>query len=293
MTDVTPSSSKSPASSSNSPGSNPQALPAGWMPQVTNPPALEGASIDSQKQRERMLVLASVVKDIDHTLLKQDSSTRDNIKKLCNEALQAQDLIGVGPKSVCVNSSDVAYAAGLLKDSGILVCSVIGFPLGKMLTEAKVFETKAAIDQGASEIDMVINVAALKSGRTDYVKNEIYQIANACHEKGAILKVIIEACNLTDAEKVTACQLSEIAGADFVKTSTGFEKGGATFADVALMRKSVSPHIQVKAAGGMKTVEDALEMRKNGADRFGTSGLLPAILAEVSGKKADNKGSSY
>jgi deoxyribose-phosphate aldolase len=194
---------------------------------------------------------------------------------------------------VCVNSSDVAFCVNELAGSGIAVCSVIGFPLGKMTTASKVFETNAAIDAGAAEIDMVINVGALKSGHHDYVENEIRLVTEACHAKGALLKVIIETCNLSDAEKITACRLSEKAGADFVKTSTGTEKAGATIPDVALMRANVAPEISVKAAGGMKTPEDALKMRAAGADRFGSSGLLKTILAEIGAAKNAGDGASY
>lgn len=269
-----------------SPSANPnpspnQGIPA---PQALDSNALASASLATSPDRERLKLLAEVVKDIDHTQLKQ-VTTQADLAQLCGEAKLALSLLGVGPKSVCVNSSDVGYCVEQLAGSGIAVCSVVGFPLGKMTAESKVFETRSALAAGASEIDMVINVGALKSGRYAYVQDEIRQIADACHASGALLKVIIETCNLNSPDKITACQLAEAAGADYVKTSTGTEKGGATIDDVALMRASVSPNVLVKAAGGMKTPEDAFAMRTAGADRYGSSGLLKTILAELTGNQ--------
>lgn len=199
---------------------------------------------------------------IDHTLLKPEA-TKAQIEKLCGEAKEYDF------KSVCVNPYYVKYAKELLKDSDVLVCTVIGFPLGQNTTEIKVAETKDAIKDGADEIDMVINIGALKSKDEDYVLNEIKEIRNAC--KGKTLKVIIETCLLTDEEKITACKLSKEAGADFVKTSTGFSTHGATVEDVKLMRETVGEDMGVKASGGIRDKETALKMVEVGATRLGVS----------------------
>lgn len=201
-------------------------------------------------------------KYIDNTLLKADA-TKEDIIKLCNESIKFNF------KSVCINPSFVSLAHELLKDSKVLVCTVIGFPLGANTTETKVFETENAIKNGADEIDMVINIGWLKDKQYDNLLNEIKSIKSVCKDK--ILKVIIEACLLTDEEKVKICQISEQAGADFVKTSTGFSLHGATVHDVSLMRKSVSKKVQVKASGGIKTHEQMLDMISAGATRIGTS----------------------
>ena len=199
---------------------------------------------------------------IDHTLLAQDAS-KEAIIKLCDEAKEYKFA------SVCVNPAYVPLCKERLANSGVKVCTVIGFPLGANLTATKVFETKDALANGADEIDMVINVSKLKDKEDDYVLNEIKMIRQA--SLGHILKVIIETCLLTDEEKVRACLLSKEAGADFVKTSTGFSKGGATVADVALMRKTVGEKMGVKASGGVKTKEDLENMVKAGASRISTS----------------------
>lgn len=199
---------------------------------------------------------------IDHTLLKPDASI-EAIEKLCEEALKYDFA------SVCVNPGFVPLCAKLLKGSNVKVCTVIGFPLGATLPSVKVYETKEAVREGADEIDMVINVSQLKAKNDAYIYQEIKDIKAACD--GKLLKVIIETCLLTDEEKVRACELSVKAGADFVKTSTGFSTGGATAEDVALMRKTVGPHIGVKASGGVRTHEDMVEMVKAGANRIGTS----------------------
>lgn len=199
---------------------------------------------------------------IDHTLLKPEA-TKAQIEKLCSEAKEYDF------KSVCVNPYYVKYAKELLKGSDVLVCTVIGFPLGQNTTAIKVAETKDAIKNGADEIDMVINIGALKSKDEDYVLNEIKEIRNAC--KGNTLKVIIETCLLTDEEKITACKLSKEAGADFVKTSTGFSTHGATVEDVKLMRKTVGEDMGVKASGGIRDRETALKMVEAGATRLGVS----------------------
>ncbi len=201
-------------------------------------------------------------KYIDHTQLKPDA-TKEKIIALCNEAAQYDFA------SVCVNPCWIELCREQLKDTDVKVCTVIGFPLGAMTTAAKVFETKDAIEKGAEEIDMVINVGKLKDGDDEYVTNEIAAIKEACGNH--VLKVIIEACLLSDEEKVRACKDSEKAGADFVKTSTGFSTGGAILEDVKLMRASVSEKVKVKAAGGIRDKETFEKMIEAGAERIGTS----------------------
>ena len=210
---------------------------------------------------------------IDHTLLKPDA-TQDQIAQLCFEARKH------GFASVCVNPAHVRLCAELLKGSGVPVCTVIGFPLGATATDVKVFETQQSIRDGASELDMVINVGALKSRDYELVERDIASIARACHAASTILKVIIEAALLTDEEKVAACQLAKVAGADFVKTSTGFGPGGATAEDVALMRRVVGPSMGVKAAGGIRSHADAQKMIAAGASRIGASASV-RILQEA------------
>lgn len=201
-------------------------------------------------------------KFIDNTILKADATIED-IKRLCEES-KIYDF-----KSVCINPCFIKAAKEFLKGSGVLICTVIGFPLGSMTTEAKVFEAMDAVKKGADEVDMVINISMLKDKQYDYVKTEIEQIKGAVGKK--VLKVIIECCLLTDEEKVIACKLAKEAGADFVKTSTGFSKWGATKEDIKLMRETVGPLMGVKAAGGVRTHEEMLEMIENGATRIGTS----------------------
>lgn len=205
----------------------------------------------------------NINKLIDHTALKPNTN-KESILKLIAEA-KTYDFA-----SVCVNPCWVALAHQELKNTDVKVCTVIGFPLGASTTEVKVFETKDAIEKGAQEIDMVINIAMLKDKEYDYVENEIHQIVEAAKDK-AIVKVIIETCLLTDEEKIKACELSQKAGADFVKTSTGFSTGGATVHDIALMRKTVGAEMGVKASGGVHTHEEALAMVKAGATRIGAS----------------------
>ena len=199
---------------------------------------------------------------IDHTLLKQDAQP-EQIIKLCEEAKQFDFM------SVCVNPAYVPLAAECLKGSNVKVCTVIGFPLGMNLTKTKIEEAALAIKEGADEIDMVINVGMLKAGHDQYVEEEIRELKAVAGQR--VLKVIIETCLLTDEEKVRACIASKNAGADFVKTSTGFSTGGATVHDVALMRKTVGPEMGVKASGGVRTHEDLLAMVEAGATRIGTS----------------------
>ena len=214
----------------------------------------------------------ALAKYIDHTLLKPDA-TEAQIEKLCAEARE------YGFASVCVNSCYASLAARLLAGSDVAVCCVIGFPLGAATTAAKAFEAADAAQNGATEIDMVINVGAAKDGRWDDVEADIAGVAAAIEGK-ALLKVIIETCLLTDGEKIEACRAAVRAGADFVKTSTGFSKAGANAADVALMRKTVGPEIGVKAAGGIRTCADAMKMIEAGASRIGASAGI-AILAEA------------
>ena len=199
---------------------------------------------------------------IDHTLLKQDA-TPEQIIKLCEEAKEFDFM------SVCVNPAYVPLAAKCLEGSSVKVCTVIGFPLGMNLTRTKVEEAELAIKEGADEIDMVINVGMLKAGHDQYVEEEIRELKAVAGQR--VLKVIIETCLLTDEEKVRACVASKNAGADFVKTSTGFSTGGATAHDVALMRKTVGPEMGVKASGGVRTHEDLIAMVEAGANRIGTS----------------------
>ncbi len=201
-------------------------------------------------------------KFIDHTILKPDASIED-IKRICKEAKEYNFM------SVCVNPAFIDLCKNELKDSDVKVCTVIGFPLGATLPQAKALETREAVFEGADEIDMVINVTMLKAHQDDYVYNEIEKVRRSC--MGKVLKVIIETCLLTDEEKVRACLLAKKAGADFVKTSTGFSTGGATVHDVELMRKTVGPEMGVKASGGIRTHEDLLAMIKAGATRIGTS----------------------
>ena len=207
---------------------------------------------------------------IDHTLLKPDA-TQQEVAQLCFEARKHSFA------SVCVNPTWVGLCAQLLQASPVKVCTVIGFPLGATSSETKAFETKTAIDQGATEIDMVINIGALKARDLELVAKDIRGVVNAAHSRGIIVKVIIETALLTDEEKTIACLLSKEADADFVKTSTGFAGGGATVHDVELMRKTVGPEMGVKASGGVRTFEDADAMIKAGATRIGASAGVKII----------------
>ncbi|SFA38289.1 deoxyribose-phosphate aldolase [Parageobacillus thermantarcticus] len=218
----------------------------------------------------------NIAKMIDHTLLKADT-TKAQIVKLCEEAKQ------YGFASVCVNPTWVATAAELLKGTDVKVCTVIGFPLGASTPETKAFETKNAIENGAEEVDMVINIGALKDGNDDLVERDIRAVVEAAKGK-ALVKVIIETCLLTEEEKVRACQLAVKAGADYVKTSTGFSTGGATTEDVALMRKTVGKNIGVKASGGVRDIKSAMAMIEAGATRIGTS----SGVAIIAGKSVDS-----
>ena len=219
------------------------------------------------------------VKMIDHTLLKQDAAA-DQIEKLCREA------VSCGFCSVCVNSSFVSLCAGLLKDTDVKVCTVIGVPLGAMSTAAKAAEAALAVKDGAQELDMVIHTGMAKSGNWDYVKKDIAAVVQAA-EGRALVKVILETCLLTDEEKEKACLAAKEAGADFVKTSTGFSTGGATVDDIRLMRRIVGPEMGVKASGGIRCLADVQAMVEAGADRIGTSaGIRIAEEQALSGEKS-------
>ncbi|GFG41848.1 UNVERIFIED_CONTAM: deoxyribose-phosphate aldolase [Streptococcus canis] len=214
----------------------------------------------------------NINKYIDHTLLKADS-VQSQLDQLIDEA-KTYDFA-----SVCVNPSWVAYAAEALKDSDVKVCTVVGFPLGATTSATKAFETKDAIANGADEIDMVINIGLLKQGDDQAVENDMRAVVEASGDK--LVKVIIEACLLTDEEKVRACQLAVKAGVDFVKTSTGFSTGGATISDVKLMRQTVGPDIGVKAAGGARSFEDVMAFIEAGATRIGTSAGVTIMKGDI------------
>ena len=217
-----------------------------------------------------------VAKLIDHTLLKPDA-TQDQIAQLCYEARK------YGFAAVCVNPTNVKLCSQLLQGSPVHVCAVVGFPLGATPPEVKAFEAQQAIENGASEIDMVLNIGALKSKDYTLVERDIGTVARTCHAGGAILKVIIEAALLSDEEKVIACQLAKAAGADYVKTSTGFGPGGATVHDVALMRRAVGPEMGVKAAGGIHSYQEAQAMVAAGATRIGASAGVKIVQQAQAG----------
>ncbi|TFH03902.1 MAG: deoxyribose-phosphate aldolase [Spirochaetales bacterium] len=214
-----------------------------------------------------------VAQYVDHTLLKPEA-TDDQIDTLCAEAKEHKFF------SVCVNSSKVARAAKNLQGTSVKVCAVVGFPLGAMSGRAKNFETRHAVEEGAREIDMVINVGSLKSKDFKAVEEDIKWVRRACN-RNVILKVIIETALLTDDEKVLVCQIAKNAGADFVKTSTGFSHHGATVKDVMLMRRTVGPRLGVKAAGGVRSFQDAVDMIRAGATRLGTSSGVKIVSGET------------
>jgi deoxyribose-phosphate aldolase len=233
----------------------------------------------------------SLAKMIDHTLLKPEA-TQQEISQLCFEARKYEFA------SVCVNPTWVELCAQLLKGSPVKVCTVIGFPLGATSSETKAFEAENAIRHGATEIDMVINIGALKARDLDTVAKDIRGVVNAAHPRGAIVKVIIETVLLNDEEKTLACLLSKEAGADFVKTSTGFAGGGATVHDIELMRKTVGPQMGVKASGGVRTFEDAASMIKAGATRIGASAGVkiiqgPSAQTSVASGNSSSSAKSY
>ncbi len=214
-----------------------------------------------------------IARMIDHTLLKPEATPQD-VERLCFEAKEYNFA------SVCINPSYVKLSADLLKDTKVKVCTVVGFPLGATTTEVKRWETEQALQNGAEEIDMVIHIGKLKAGDYDYVFNDINQVVLAAKKHGAVCKVIIETALLTDEEKVKACLLAKEAKADFVKTSTGFSKGGATAGDVALMKFVVGSAVGVKASGGIRTEEDARKMIASGADRIGASASVKIVTGD-------------
>ncbi|MGX7107502.1 deoxyribose-phosphate aldolase [Hutsoniella sourekii] len=216
---------------------------------------------------------------IDHTLLKPNA-TEKMVRQTCQEAIDYQTA------TVCVNSYWIPLVSQLLDKTSIKPIAVVGFPLGAGLTEAKASEAKLALDAGAQEIDMVINIGELLAGNDELVQKDIQALADTCHQADTLLKVIIETSFLNDPQKVKACQLAEAAGADFVKTSTGFSDGGATTEDVALMRQTVSNKVKVKASGGIHSYEEAMTMLEAGADRLGLSGTAK-VLAGVPDEEAE------
>jgi deoxyribose-phosphate aldolase len=222
---------------------------------------------------------------IDHTLLKPDA-TRAEVETLCREAAEFQFA------TVCVNAVWVATARRLLQATPVGVCAVVGFPLGATTADVKAYETRRVVFDGAREVDMVINIGALKSGDVRTVERDIAAVADTCREGGAVSKVIIEAALLTDEEKVTACTLAKAAGADFVKTSTGFARSGATVADVQLMRRVVGPEMGVKAAGGVRDLEGVKAMAAAGASRIGASAGVK-IVRESRGEAVAAPASGY
>ncbi|RMG87889.1 MAG: deoxyribose-phosphate aldolase [Chloroflexi bacterium] len=227
----------------------------------------------------------SMARLIDHTLLKPDA-TAEEIAQLCREAREYHFA------SVCVNSGWVPLASDLLKGSDVAVCTVVGFPLGASLPEVKAYEAQIAIQNGASEVDMVQNIGYLKSRDLKALHHDIATVVATCHAHNVICKVILETSKLTDEEKVIASQVSVMAGADFVKTSTGFGGGGATVHDVALMRRVVGPNVGVKASGGVRSYEDAQAMVKAGATRIGASAGV-AIVRQERGEQVAVGGKGY
>ncbi len=238
-----------------------------------NTQAIIAAGADRVSASERLTKIdPSIAALIDHTILKPEA-TRNDVVKICREARQ------YGFASVCVNPYWVPLVRAELAGSAVKVCTVVGFPLGATSTEAKVAETAVAVRVGATEIDMVINIGALRSGDDDAVRQDIRQVVETAHEAGAIVKVILETALLDDAQKATACALAKQAGADFVKTSTGFSTSGATAHDVALMRSVVGPGMGIKAAGGIRTLNDLRAMTAAGATRIGASASIKIVEA--------------
>lgn len=223
------------------------------------------------------ITASELARYIDHTLLKPESAAHQ-FDQLCNEAIKYRFF------SVCVNSSWVSYVAKKLRGSGIKVCSVIGFPLGAMDSKSKAIEARGAIENGANELDMVINIGALKSRNLKLVEEDIRSVKRACRST-TILKVILETSMLNEEEKILACEISKKAGADFVKTSTGFSTAGATVEDIALMRRIVGPNIGVKASGGISDFNKAVSMIKAGANRLGCGASVAVVTGAVSKEK--------
>ena len=220
-----------------------------------------------------MLTAKDIAQMLDHSTL-QPFLTADDIRKGCDIALKYQCA------TVCARPGDMKIVVPALNGSSVLPCTVIGFPHGAHRTDVKVFEAVKALDDGCKELDMVLNIGAMLHGDENLVEDEIAQLAKVCHERDAILKVILETCYLSDEQKIRACQLSENAGADFVKTSTGYGSAGANVADITLMRKTVSPHVRVKASGGIRTLDAVLAYRAAGASRCGVSASV-AIMEEA------------
>jgi len=234
-----------------------------------------GQDSDQPQPAASRMSQAELAGYIDHTLLKPEA-VESQFEQLCAEAVNYKF------KSVCVNSSWVPFVAKKLRGTGIAVCSVIGFPLGGMDTRSKAFEARSAMASGATELDMVINVGALKSGNLKLVEEDIRAIKRACRST-TILKVILETGLLSDAEKIIACEIAKKAGADFVKTSTGFAGSGATVEDIALMRRIVGPTMGVKASGGIKTSEQAIALIRAGASRLGCGASVAVVTGAVIG----------
>ena len=226
---------------------------------------------------EPAITAKEIAKMIDHSLLRPEL-TRNDVIEGCRLAA-AYDVA-----SVCVRPCDVALAKQLLNGTTVLVTTVIGFPHGSQTTNAKVFEAREAIEAGAAELDMVLNIGRLRSGDYEYVEGEIREVVDAAHEQGVLVKVILENAYLTDDAKRDACRICERAGADFVKTSTGFAPGGATLADLRLMRESVGARVRVKAAGGVRSLDRALAVRQAGAARFGATATRQ-ILEEAKARE--------
>ena len=246
-------------------------------PAVQNPVTGVGAESAAASSGQGSIAPAELARYIDHTLLKPEA-TREQVDKLCTEAAE------YGFYSVCVNTTWTAYCARKLRGKGVKVCTVVGFPLGAMDSRAKGFETRAAVENGADEIDMVMNIGALKSEDLKTVEEDIRWVLRACRQN-TVLKVIIENALLSDEEKVLACQIAKRAGAHFVKTSTGFSSSGATVEDIGLMRRTVGLDMGVKAAGGVRSYEDAVAMIQAGASRIGAT----ASVAIVTGTKSQSK----
>jgi len=221
-------------------------------------------------EHERVNFDESLARKIDHTLLRPEATITE-VENLCAEARKFRFA------SVCVNPSHVALCSQLLSNTGVNVCTVVGFPLGATSTVGKVCETDQALKDGAREIDMVINIGLLKSGDEKRVESDIRAVVTTARRSGAITKVIIETCLLSDEEKVRACTIAKTAGADFVKTSTGFSSGGATAGDIALMRKTVGPEMGIKASGGIRTREQAMALVSHGATRIGASASVKIV----------------
>ncbi len=217
-------------------------------------------------------------KYFDHTLLKPDATVKETLKLF-------EDAVRYGFFGVCIDTCHVPLAYRYLKDTPVKIVTVTGFPLGSSSTEAKLSETRYALENGAEEIDTVINIGALKDKDNDYILKELSLLSDTCHISGASLKVILETCLLTDEEIITACSLAENAGADFIKTSTGFSTGGAMASDVKLIRDTVGKRMKIKASGGIKTLASAIEMIEAGADRLGCSSSVSIMEEYIKNKK--------